>query len=115
MTEIESSKAFAIRYAAELKERYANLLTVEDVIEQAQKDGMFESDDEMVSVWGRLNRILPNRGGTNSPVMAKCDICNKTSNLLTGKDKFNLRGTWAGVDFYNEICTDCWAIQKDLR
>lgn len=44
-----------------------------------------------------------------------CDICQSEKNLLTRSTKSNLRNDWAGVDFWAEICANCWEIQKATR
>ena len=44
-----------------------------------------------------------------------CDICQTNQNLLTESIKTNLRNDWAGVDFWAEICANCWEIQKATR
>ena len=62
---LDNRKTWANEYAKKLVELYPNAKTVEDVIDQAKEDGRFENEDEMLMVWGRLLRILPNRLNTN--------------------------------------------------
>lgn len=47
--------------------------------------------------------------------MNKCDICQAGESLLTEADKAILRPNWAGVDFYNAICKECWNKQEEVR
>jgi len=57
------TRDWAIKFATKLIEIYPDAKTVEDVIDLAQEDGRFETNEEMLAVWGRLNRMLPNRAG----------------------------------------------------
>ena len=45
----------------------------------------------------------------------KCDICQTTQSLLTEGTKNKLRPDWAGIDFYNELCWNCWETIKEER
>ena len=45
----------------------------------------------------------------------KFDICGTTANLLSEKAKDSLRPNWAGVDFYDAICVQCWDAEADRR
>ena len=54
---IEEAKAFAL----EIRNQYPNLIYVEDVIDQAQADGLLKTKSETMIVWGRLLRVLPSK------------------------------------------------------
>ena len=43
----------------------------------------------------------------------RCDLCQATKDLMPESTKVTLRSNWAGVDFYNEICNECWNKQEE--
>jgi uncharacterized membrane protein YebE (DUF533 family) len=45
--------------ASELVLLYPNAKTVRELINTAQADGHFKDETEMLSVWGRVCRLLP--------------------------------------------------------
>lgn len=47
--------------ANELVLLYPNAKTVQDLINTAQANGHFENETEMLSVWGRVCRLLPQK------------------------------------------------------
>ena len=47
--------------ASELVLLYPNAKTVQDLINTAQANGHFENEIEMLSVWGRVCRLLPQK------------------------------------------------------
>lgn len=53
------SKQFAELFAEKLVLDYPNAKTVQQLMDQANEDGRFENKTEMLSVWGRVNRLLP--------------------------------------------------------
>ena len=53
------SKEFAIAFASKLVSDYPNATTVQQLMNQAQAEGRFEDNTEMLSVWGRVCRLLP--------------------------------------------------------
>jgi hypothetical protein len=45
-----------------------------------------------------------------------CDICKTQTGLLNPFEKTKARlDGWAGIDFYNEVCLNCWEIIKEER
>jgi hypothetical protein len=54
-----NSKEFAIAYAKKLTQDYPNAKTVRELMDTAQANGRFENKTEMLSVWGRVCRLLP--------------------------------------------------------
>ena len=58
---LDQRKTWAKDFAAKLVELYPHLETVEDVMDKAKEDGRFETANEALMVWGRLNHLLPNR------------------------------------------------------
>jgi len=107
------TKDQAIAKASELRNMYPKLATVEDVIDKAIADGKLQKDENTIIVWGRLNRLLPNRIQSNG--IAKCDICGEDDQILSAKEKDSYRSDYAGIDFYNEICNPCWNNELDVR
>jgi hypothetical protein len=57
MNTIEQAKA----KANELVSLYPNAKTVQDLINTAKADGHFKNEAEMLSVWGRVCRLLPQK------------------------------------------------------
>jgi len=57
MNKIEMAKA----KASELVILYPNINNVQDLIAIAQNDGHFANNAEMMSVWGRVCRLLPQK------------------------------------------------------
>lgn len=53
------SKEFAIAFASKLVSDYPNAKTVQQLMSQAMADERFEDNTEMLSVWGRVCRLLP--------------------------------------------------------
>jgi hypothetical protein len=53
------SKEFAIALASKLVSDYPNAQTVQQLMNQAQADGRFENNTEILLVWGRVCRLLP--------------------------------------------------------
>jgi hypothetical protein len=47
--------------ANELVALYPNARTVQDLIDTAQANGHFKNETEMLSVWGRVCRLLPQK------------------------------------------------------
>ena len=58
MNTMEQAKA----KANELVSLYPNAKTVQDLINTAKADGHFKNETEMLSVWGRVCRLLPQKG-----------------------------------------------------
>lgn len=56
-----TTKEFAIAYATKLVADYPNAKTVEDLMNIAMQEGRFENKTEMLSVWGRVMRLLPTK------------------------------------------------------
>jgi hypothetical protein len=54
-----NSKEFAIAYAKKLTQDYPNAKTVKELMDTAQANGRFENKTEMLAVWGRVCRLLP--------------------------------------------------------
>lgn len=50
------TKEWATQFAAKLRSDYSELSSVNDIIDRAKADGRFESETEMLAVWGRLMR-----------------------------------------------------------
>jgi len=50
------TKEWATQFAAKLRSDYPELSSVNEIIERAKADGRFESEIEMLAVWGRLMR-----------------------------------------------------------
>ena len=50
------TKEWATQFAAKLRSDYPELSSVNDIIDRAKADGRFESEIEMLAVWGRLMR-----------------------------------------------------------
>ena len=42
-----------------------------------------------------------------------CDLCLTAENLLTESTKASLRPNWAGIDYYTDICANCWNKQEE--
>lgn len=57
MNTIEQAK----NKANELVSLYPNAKTVQDLINTAKADGHFKNEAEMLSVWGRVCRLLPQK------------------------------------------------------
>jgi hypothetical protein len=57
MDTIEQAKA----KASELVSLYPNAKNVQDLIETAKENGHFKNETEMLSVWGRVCRLLPQK------------------------------------------------------
>jgi hypothetical protein len=57
------------------------------------------------TLWAQTKEIIPMR----------CDICQTSESLLTEAEKASLRPNWAGIDFYNSICKECWNKQEEIR
>jgi hypothetical protein len=55
------SAATAKAKALELVIKYSHLDNVQDVIDQAKADNSFANNDEMLAVWGRVCRLLPQK------------------------------------------------------
>ena len=47
--------------ASELVLLYPNAKTVQDLINTARENGHFKDETEMLSVWGRVCRLLPQK------------------------------------------------------
>jgi hypothetical protein len=47
--------------ASELVLLYPNAKTVQDLINTAQENGHFKNETELLSVWGRVCRLLPQK------------------------------------------------------
>jgi hypothetical protein len=47
--------------ASELVLLYPNAKTVQDLINTARENGHFKNETEMLSVWGRVCRLLPQK------------------------------------------------------
>jgi hypothetical protein len=54
-----NTKEVAIAYAEKLTHDYPNARNVRELMDMAIKDGRFENKNEMLSVWGRVCRLLP--------------------------------------------------------
>jgi hypothetical protein len=63
--------------------------------------------DTMESTWDKFQKQLQDEQEST------CDICKTDENLLTETMKNNLRADWAGVDFYNAVCTNCFETLKE--
>jgi hypothetical protein len=50
------TKEWATQFAAKLRSDYPELSSVNEIIDRAKADGRFESEIEMLAVWGRLMR-----------------------------------------------------------
>jgi hypothetical protein len=48
--------------ANELVSLYPNAKTVQDLINAAKSNGHFKNEAEMLAVWGRVCRLLPQKG-----------------------------------------------------
>jgi hypothetical protein len=48
--------------AQSLVDLYPHLTNVQDLIDQAQADKQFTDEAEMLIVWGRVCRLLPQKG-----------------------------------------------------
>lgn len=57
MNTMEQAKA----KASELVSLYPNAKTVQDLINTAKANGHFKNEAEMLSVWGRVCRLLPQK------------------------------------------------------
>ena len=57
MTTIEQAK----NKAQELVLLYPNAKTVQDLIDIAKENGHFKNSDDMLAVWGRVCRLLPQK------------------------------------------------------
>lgn len=65
-----NSKEFATAYAKKLTQDYPNAKNVKELMDIAMKDGRFQDETEMLSVWGRVCRLLPqNQAETPSGVV----------------------------------------------
>lgn len=53
------SKEFAIAFASKLVSDYPEAKTVKELMTIAMQHGRFEDETEMLSVWGRVCRLLP--------------------------------------------------------
>jgi hypothetical protein len=47
--------------AQNLVDLYPHLTNVQDLIETAKADGRFNNETELISVWGRVCRLLPQK------------------------------------------------------
>jgi hypothetical protein len=47
--------------AQNLVDLYPHLTNVQDLIETAKADGRFSNETELISVWGRVCRLLPQK------------------------------------------------------
>jgi hypothetical protein len=54
-----TSKEFAIAFASKLVSDYPDATTVQQLMDIAMAKGRFEDETEMLSVWGRVCRLLP--------------------------------------------------------
>lgn len=52
---------WAKEFARYLVEKYPDQDNVQDLMNTAMAKGLFESDTEMLSVWGRVCRLLPQK------------------------------------------------------
>ena len=52
---------FAKAYALKLVSDYPQAKTVQDLIDIAHAEGRFKNETEMLSVWGRVCRLLPQK------------------------------------------------------
>jgi hypothetical protein len=101
-TEIRTATESALHdFWADIAKQFPNIETGEFPIQETHR--MFLFMEEMVKIWLE----------TNAP--KDCDVCQTNRNLLTESIKTNLRADWAGVDFWAEICANCWEIQKATR
>jgi len=57
MTTVEQAK----NKAKKLVSLYPNAKTVQDLINTAKAEGHFKNETEMLSVWGRVCRLLPQK------------------------------------------------------
>ena len=56
-----TTKEFAIAYASKLVADYPEAKTVEDLMDIAVANNRFENKTQMLSVWGRVLRLLPRK------------------------------------------------------
>ena len=54
-----TTKQFAIAYASKLVSDYPEEKTVQSLMNRAQEAGRFKNNTEMLAVWGRVCRLLP--------------------------------------------------------
>ena len=59
----QEKKKFGIAFAQKLIEIYPNAKSAQEVTDLAIQDGRFEDNNEMLIVWGRLNRLFSTNGG----------------------------------------------------
>ena len=54
-------KQFAIAFAKKLTLDYPEAKNVQDLMDTAMQAGRFENKEEMLAVWGRVCRLLPQK------------------------------------------------------